>query len=346
MHKLPFTFFIILSLGYTFVHGAPAAPSTETTSSDVAQDSSFFTDLYGVYFDGLDSLDSEKDNPAASPSTHAAFVQSKTSLSIASTATSSPTRMIKTQSYPPYTGPGIELAPSSVATESFKHAHPYALGLRKLIAILIVIGVIGLMILCCFLVNERHILFSGRRKNARREREQDNARFRLKHKLLMAERDSGLWTKKPSSECLVSLPSPGDASIDSCEGSDGPDSPSPVQDQQDAEGSPHYPKSKWSMTISDYGISPRTSASTVSRCSLRTSMHVPQQHISISPPQAAFLPGRTLSEYPPVWRYGHIRNQSAPVTPSIASSVSDIAVEGRSRSSSTSSGRVARVRWK
>src|SRR6266576_4952690 len=98
MHKLPFTFFIILSLGYTFVHGAPAAPSTETTSSDVAQDSSFFTDLYGVYFDGLDSLDSEKDNPAASPSTYAAFVQSKTSLSIASTATSSPTRMIKTQS--------------------------------------------------------------------------------------------------------------------------------------------------------------------------------------------------------------------------------------------------------
>ena len=100
------------------------------------------------------------------------------------------------------------------------------------------------------------------------------------------------------------------------------------------------------MTISDYGISPRTSASTVARRSLRISQHVPQPPISISPPQAAFLPGRTLSEYPPVWRYGHIRNQSAPVTPSIASSVSDVAMEGRSRSSSTSSGRAARVRWK
>ena len=350
MHKLlSFIFLTLLGLlGHILVHGAPATPA-----ADVAQDSSFFKDLYGTYFDGLDdSWDSQKGGSMASPSIQAAFVQSKS----ASTATSFPTN------FPPYTGPGIELAPSPVPTEpgsSFNPSkHPYASGLHKLIVVFTVVGIIGVIMLCCFLINERRILCScGRRKGAldsSPERERDKAQFRtLKHKLLMSELDKGSWTKMPISErcgLLVSPPSPGGTSTDDSEGSDGLDSPSLMQEDGVTDDCcPDYPKSKWSMTISDYAISPRASTATAAaRRALHASAHVPQPPISVSPPQAAYLRGseRTLSDYPPVWRYGHVRNQSAPVTPSIASSVSEATVEGRSRSSSTSSGRAVRVRWK
>ena len=347
MHKLlSFIFLTLLGLlGHILVHGAPATPA-----ADVAQDSSFFKDLYGTYFDGLDdSWDSQKGGSMASPSIQAAFVQSKS----ASTATSFPTN------FPPYTGPGIELAPSPVPTEpgsSFNLSkHPYASGLHKLIVVFTVVGIIGVIMLCCFLINERRILCScGRRKGAldsSPERERDKAQFRtLKHKLLMSELDKGSWTKMPISErcgLLVSPPSPGGTSTDDSEGSD---SPSLMQEDGVTDDCcPDYPKSKWSMTISDYAISPRASTATAAaRRALHASTHLPQPPISVSPPQAAYLRGseRTLSDYPPVWRYGHVRNQSAPVTPSIASSVSEATVEGRSRSSSTSSGRAVRVRWK
>ena len=283
----------------------------------------------------------------ASPSI---LVQSKS----ASTATSFPTI------YPPYTGPGIELAPSPVPTETASSfnpfRHPHVSGLHKLIVVFTLVGIIGVVMLCCFLINERRILCScGRRKNAldsSPERERDKAHFRtLKHKLLMSELDRS-WTKTPISErhgLSVSPPSPGCISTDSSEGSDGPDSPSLLQEGGVTDDCPDYPKSKWSMTISDYAVSPRASTSTAAaRRALHASAHIPQPPISVSPPQAAYLRGseRTLSDYPPVWRYGHVRNQSAPVTPSIASSVSDATVGGRSRSSSTSSGRAVRVRWK
>lgn len=299
-----------------------------------------------MYFDGLDdSWDSQKGGSMASPSIQAAFVQSKS----ASTATAFPTN------FPPYTGPGIELAPSPVPTEpSFNPSrHPYASGLHKLIVVFTVVGIIGVIMLCCFLINERRILCScGRRKDgvdSSPERERDKAQFRtLKHKLLMSELDKGLWTKTHISEhhgLSVSPPSPGGTSS---EDSDRLDSPPLMQEDRMIDDCPDYPKSKWSMTISDYAASPRASTSTAAaRRALHASAHVPQPPISVSPPQAAYLrgPERTLSDYPPVWRYGHVRNQSAPVTPSIASSVSDATVEGRSRSSSTSSGAV-RVRWK
>ena len=326
MHKLlSFTFFTILGLGRILVHGAPATPA-----ADVAQDSSFFNDLYGMYFDGLDD-DSSDSMP--SPSIQAAFVQS-------STATSFPTK------FPPYTGPGIELAPSSVPTDSASYFNPPmhpAPAIHKLIVVLAVVGIIGLIMLSCFFINERQMFRCRRRKGAldsSPEREEDKAQFRtFKHKLLMSELDKGAWKKTPSSESVSPL-SPGNTSEDDSEGPDGLDTPSLVQEDHAMDDFADYPKSKWSMTISDYGVSPRASTSTAAaHRSLHASVHVPQ------PPQAAYLRNGPPSDYPPVWRYGHVRNQSAPVTPSIASSVSEATVEGRSRSSSTSSGRAVRVRW-
>ncbi|KAK2459985.1 hypothetical protein APHAL10511_007991 [Amanita phalloides] len=346
-YQLSFTLIIVLRLGDILVHGAPTLQVTSQAPALFARDFSM-KDLYGGFFDGLDSWE-ESENAAV----QAAFVEPT------STVSPVPTGIMRSTSYPPYTGPGPELDPLPIPTDTTplkSSMHPYAPGLHKLVAVLAVVGVIGFMMLCCFIINEREAIFAWRKSSvqASSEQEQDKARLRLKHKLLMAERDTALWVKPaprlPGSEyraLLASPPSPSDtsSSTDGSDASSGLNSPPMVHAEEVEEGPDcRQPKSKWSMTISDYGVSPRTSASTSAHDSTRLS-HPP---VLISPPQAVYSPisRQAVANYTPVWRYGHVRNQSAPVPPSIASSTSDGTVEGRSRSSSTSSGRAVRVRWK
>ncbi|KAF8627879.1 hypothetical protein AX15_004195 [Amanita polypyramis BW_CC] len=384
MYKLLLpTFFI--TLGGVLVNGAPATAASHQATIQ-PRDFSFPQDLYGGFFDGLDSWDSNKKGDSDTlPAAQGVFVQSESrSASTVSTSTmalasATPTGDEDITAIDPlrYMGPGIELTPSPIPIPNpgdtgsrnklQSSVHPYASGLHKLIVVLTVVGAVGLIMLCCFIINERQMLCScclpNRRKGSHSGgSEQDNEKSKLRHRLLMAERDSDtpLWIKtprSPGSECLSatsSSPSPSDVSMDGSDSSDVPELPCEMQEDSIIDITADYPRSKWSMTISDYGATPRTSAATSAH---HTSMKLSYPPILISPPQAAYLPAssnpeegrtriRTLTCCPPTWRYGHVRNQSAPVTPSIASSMSDVNIDGRSRSSSTSSGRAVRVRWK
>ncbi|PFH49889.1 hypothetical protein AMATHDRAFT_48364 [Amanita thiersii Skay4041] len=226
------------------------------------------------------------------------------------------------------TGPGIELDPnvdtppgpgtwSGSAKES---PHPYAPGLHKLLVVGAVVLFIGLVMLCCFLYNERQLLFCCCSRTRKSEADEQAG------KKYVVEKRRPSWMKmRPSSDrALYSPPSPSDRSTPSPQ-------LSPATPQQDEEvdlGS-DYPRSKWSMTISDYGVTPRTSAATSRRLS----------DIECTP--IVILPSSVYTCSTSDVR--HVRNQSAPVTPSIASS--EYIEGGRMRSSSTSnsSGKHGRV---
>ncbi|KIL63138.1 hypothetical protein M378DRAFT_164828 [Amanita muscaria Koide BX008] len=312
-------------------------------------------ELYGEFFDDLESWgvkECNKEKPL--PPVQKVLLQDVTTSSSASESPA-PTKTFTRPDHLPHMGPGLELAPSvSPSNKSIRASSP---SLRKLLAVVTVFGVIGLVILFCLLVNEPRILLwrcCKARKNSSLEL------VRTKRKLIMTEKDRSAWTSKYLSSLspwpkYLSPPSssPNDMSPELSASLDG-QRPSTLIPDGALDISSDLQKSKWSITTSDYGVSPRTSASTAGgqRSMGPDSAQLVPPSVFVSSPwvndplASGSERNSDGSDYPFLCRYGHSRNQSAPVTLSIASSGSEWNVEGRSRSSSESSWKVPRVQWR